>query len=377
LEKVNINLGQDEKVWSKEWGQLTPESEIRMGDFYGLRQWISKYTPRYGKVIEAGCGLGRYVFYFARMGIDIEGVDFSKETIEYLNQWKSKNNFDIEFKTGNITKLDYPDNSLSGYISLGVIEHFVEGPQKALAEAHRILRPGGVAIITTPNVSFSILSRRIKKNFKNTIKKILGKKVIKEPFYQYWYTPAKLKKFVEESGLKVSKCKGADLLFAFFEKADYSDVKIKEGTFGYKFSHKHENSFLSFLGSQSITISIKTADVMHCFLCGDLKAKKSSLSVYDVPICEKCSDKDTSGFYKKNKEAKYSGLYIINAPVLPVTKCKCDFCGEKYLTDELFEAFGFGKNVCSECLKLPDVNILLSNEFVKPVWRKRPINDNL
>jgi hypothetical protein len=60
--------------------------------------------------------------------------------------------------------------------------------------------------------------------------------------------------------------------------------------------------------------------------------------------------------------------------VLPVTKCICDFCKKEYLTDELFEDFGFGKNVCRDCLKIKDVNIVLSNDYVKPFWRRRPIN---
>lgn len=85
---MSNNIGQKQEVWDNEWGGLTPESEIQMWDFYGLRPWILKFTPRHGKIVEAGCGLGRYNFYFSRMGIDIEGVDFSKPTVEYLNSWK-------------------------------------------------------------------------------------------------------------------------------------------------------------------------------------------------------------------------------------------------------------------------------------------------
>jgi ubiquinone/menaquinone biosynthesis C-methylase UbiE len=368
------SIGQDESVWSNEWGQLTPESEIRMWDFYGLRHWISKYTPRFGKTIEAGCGLGRYVFYFSRMGIDIEGVDFSQPTIDYLNEWKVKNNFDVEFKKGNILNLDYPGNSLSGYISLGVIEHFIEGPQKALAEAYRVLRPGGVAIISTPSVSFNILIQKFKKSLKKIAKKILFRKSKPETFYQYWYRPGKLKKFVEGSGLKISRYGSADLLFAFCEAGNYSGKNITEGKFGYKYSNKYENSFLNFIGSQSITISVKTADKMHCFLCGKLEAELNSLNKYDVPVCSGCKTKNESGYYLKTSIAKYCAPYAINPPVKPVSKFECDFCGKEYLTDVIFEDYGFAKNVCNECLKINEINIRLTNEYVKPVWRKRMTN---
>jgi ubiquinone/menaquinone biosynthesis C-methylase UbiE len=368
---MNSSIGQDESVWSNEWEQLTPESKIRMRDFYGLRQWISKFTPRYGKVIEAGCGLGRYVIYFSEMGIDIEGVDFSQSTIDYLNEWKKKKNYDVLFKKGNIMNLDYEDNSLSGYISLGVVEHFIEGPKKALDEAFRVLRPGGIAIITTPSVSFYVFAQKLKKLIKNIAKKILLRKKTVKPFFQYWYRPGKLKRFVEDSGLKITVCKSADLLYAFCEMGNFSDKYIKEGSVGYKFSNKFETSFLRFLGSQSVTISVKKAENMHCFICGKLNAKDSSLRDFDVPICSGCSGKRNAKYYLKNRKTIFCSPYIINPPIKPIEKFKCDFCNKEYLSDELFEDFGFSKNVCKDCMKIPDVNIILTNEYVKPVWRKR------
>jgi len=368
---MNNDLGQNQNVWTNEWDRLTPESEIRMWDFYGLRNSILKFTPRFGKTIEAGCGLGRYVFYLSELGIDIEGVDFSGKTINFLNEWKRKNNFNVVFKEGNVLNLDYPDNSLSGYISLGVIEHFIEGPQKVLKEANRILRPGGVAIITTPNVSFSVWKKRFRNGIKNLIKRILFKKVIKEPFYQYWYNPKKLIGFVEDSGLKVTIGRGADLLFSFYENSNYSEAKIRKGSFGYNFSGKYENSFWSNFGAQSLTISVKVAEKMHCFFCGKLNAKPESLGKFVIPVCDECNKRRESEHYKKPDTTRFSLPYSINPSVIPVSKRNCDFCGIEYFTDEIFEDYGFSKNVCKTCLKLPEVNLKLSSEFVKPVWRKR------
>ena len=192
---MNENIGQKSSVWDDWWGGITPLSEIQMWDFYGGRQWVAKYTPRYGKVIEGGCGVGRYVFYLRRMGIEVEGVDFSDAVIEKLKIVKNEIEPTAVFKKGDVTNLPYNDNSLSGYLSFGVVEHFIEGPQKPIAEAFRALRPGGIAIITTPNISFLILYRNLKKQLKNVIKKIIGKTIIVPPFFQYEYRPSKLKKY--------------------------------------------------------------------------------------------------------------------------------------------------------------------------------------
>jgi hypothetical protein len=169
----------------------------------------------------------------------------------------------------------------------------------------------------------------------------------------------------------VSRYKSGDLLYSFFELGNNTEKYLKENTFGYNFSNKYENSILSFFGAQSVTISVKEAEDMHCFICGNLKAGLSSLKIYDVPVCSECSEKKQASYYLKNKKVKYNFPYIINPSLLSASKRNCDFCNKEYITDELFEDYGFGKNVCKDCLKIPEVNIELTNEYVKPVWRKR------
>ncbi len=369
--KSDIDIGQNANKWGMEWEKLTPESEIQMRDFYGLRQWILKFVPRFGRILEAGCGLGRYVFYLHRMGLDIEGIDFSKNSVDFLNEWKKKYNFSANIIHGDVTKLPYKNNFLSGYLSLGVIEHFIEGPQETLKEAYRILRPGGIAIISTPSISLNIFIRKTKRNIKKLIKRLILYKQEEEKFFQYWYRPKKLKKFVEAEGLKVTKYSGADLLYMFCEMGNYSGDNIKENSFAYKFSNKFENSFLSTIGSQSITISVKVDKTMYCFFCGKKKAGESSLLNFNIPVCLDCQEDKISDYYRKNVKPCFSSPYLINPPIKPPTIQNCDFCKKKYKTDVLFEDYGFSKNVCPKCIKIKEINLIISNKFLKPIWRKR------
>jgi ubiquinone/menaquinone biosynthesis C-methylase UbiE len=366
-----LNIGQKTETWDHLWKGQTPESEIQMWDFYGLRQWMLKFVSRYGKVVEAGCGLGRYVFYLSRLGIDIEGIDFSESTIQYLNGWEKDHHFGVDFRVGEVTALPYEDNSLSCYISLGVIEHFIEGPKMPLAEAYRVLRPGGIAVISTPSVSFNVFLRKSKRAIKNLIKRILRYRIEPEKFFQYWYRPAQLKKFVSESGLMVRQAKGGDLLYVFCERGGFSGKNIGEDTFAYKFSHRFEDTLLSYLGAQAITISVKAADRMFCFLCGENTANRSSLKKFDVPICGKCRDTALAAFYKKGRRSVFGAPYLIDPPVQPPDDEVCRFCRQTYRTDSLFEYDGFSVSVCPRCLKKPKVNILLANTRIQPIWRKR------
>lgn len=370
------NKGQKTESWSHFWQDLSPENEIKMWDYYGLRHWILKYTPRFGKVIEAGCGLGRYNFYLSKLGINIEGVDFESSTIQYLNKWKKENGFDdCEFIVGDVTNLPYDDNSLSGYISLGVIEHFIEGPQKPLAEALRVLRPGGIAIISTPSISWYIFYRDyIKQTIKNFLKKILRRKIIKHEFFQYWYRPNKLKNYVKAVGFYISRSEGADLLYSFIEASNFKIRRWTNKSLPVVVSNIFENTFFKNIGAQSIVIAIKVDEIMHCFLCGEKKATKFSLKKFDIPICNNCEKLSLSSFYLRNKSVKYHAKIKVFPEVTKNNTQICEFCRNEYTYNPLFENYGFTKNVCEDCLRRNDVNILLANTSIQPILRDRKSN---
>jgi SAM-dependent methyltransferase len=366
------SIGQDKEVWTEEWRHRTIESEIQMWDFFGTRPWILKYTPRFGKVIEAGCGLGRYVFLLNKFGIDIEGLDFSLETIEYLLEWQRNHDFNAQFKIGDITQLPYSDNLLSGYLSFGVIEHFIEGPQKPLQEAYRVLKPGGVAIITTPSKSWFYYYSIFLTNIKALIKGIIGIKKMDRPFFQYWYTPTQLKDFIEDAGFIVTRYGSTDMLYAFREYCKKFSIKLEKHKWLFTFSQKLEKTFLNKFSAQSVVIAIKPGQKLFCFLCGQENAEIDSLKDFDVPICNNPKCNSLANYYtKKTKNPKFNSPYIINPPLLKPEKRFCGISNLEYLTDCIFEDYGFSIPIHPEILKNPEINIKTSNLNLKPVWRNR------
>jgi len=84
--------------------------------------------------------------YYRRRGYDIEGIDFASNAIQQLKKYDPS----LPVQVGDVTALPHADNSIDAYYSGGVVEHFEGGPFKALAEAHRVLSPGGKLIITVP-----------------------------------------------------------------------------------------------------------------------------------------------------------------------------------------------------------------------------------
>jgi len=88
-------------------------------------------------------------------------------------------------------------------------------------------------------------------------------------------------------------------------------------------------------------------------------------------MCDKCKSKDIARYYIKGVLPKFAAPYLINPPIKKPTKEICEFSGEEYITDMLFEDYGFTKKVSPNLLKVSEVNIKLCNENLQPIWRKR------
>lgn len=120
--------------------------------------YILKYLPKSGKTVEAGCGLGRFVKYLSGRGYNIEGFEYNEEIVHTIKEIDPS----LKVIQGNILNMPYRPNSIDGVILLGVVEHFIDGCDKPLEEIYRVLKLGGIAIITVP--CFNLI-RRIKKYF--------------------------------------------------------------------------------------------------------------------------------------------------------------------------------------------------------------------
>lgn len=115
---------------------------------------IRKYLPRNGTILEAGCGWCRWVIYLGRLGYNIIGYDRSERALHDAKSFDAS----IKLVAGDLLPTGFDDNTFDAILSLGVVEHFREGPQEALRELKRILKPGGILILAVPaNNPFRIL----------------------------------------------------------------------------------------------------------------------------------------------------------------------------------------------------------------------------
>jgi SAM-dependent methyltransferase len=98
------------------------------------------------KVLEIGCGLGTDGAQFARAGADYTGVDLTEAAVSLARRNFELQNLPGEFRTADAENLDFPDDSFDLVYSHGVLHHTPD-TARAVREVHRVLRPGGRAVV--------------------------------------------------------------------------------------------------------------------------------------------------------------------------------------------------------------------------------------
>ena len=118
-------------------------------------RYLRKRLPS-GRILDAGCGHG-FFLKCAEKYYETFGTDISMYGIDQAKRISSKSYLQV----GNVYKCGYKDGVFDVVINFDVLEH-LEKPVNALREYNRILKIGGLLIISVPNVHS--IGKKWKKN---------------------------------------------------------------------------------------------------------------------------------------------------------------------------------------------------------------------
>ena len=134
--------------------ELSFQEEYR-GPFEQIKTRLSAYLLEVlavatagGEVLDIGCGRGEWLELLEENGITATGVDIDPASVEQCVE----KGLDARLLDGIEVMISAPANSHSVITAFHVIEHLpLESQLILISEAFRILRPGGVLLMETPN----------------------------------------------------------------------------------------------------------------------------------------------------------------------------------------------------------------------------------
>ncbi len=112
-------------------------------DVHLLDEFMGR-LPAHAKVLDAGCGAGIPISQKLSEHFQVTGVDFSEAQIELARKYVP----DASFLCQDMTSLSFPENTFDGICSYYAIIHIPREDHRALlANFHRMLKPGGLALL--------------------------------------------------------------------------------------------------------------------------------------------------------------------------------------------------------------------------------------
>jgi 2-polyprenyl-3-methyl-5-hydroxy-6-metoxy-1,4-benzoquinol methylase len=115
-------------------------------------------TVRPGERIgDVGCGTGEDAWRLAQAGADVIGVDVDEGFIEAARSKYAQSGLPLRFEIHDAYSIKHTDHSFDKLRYERVFQH-LDNPQRAIAEAHRLLKPGGdIQIVDADYFSLSFL----------------------------------------------------------------------------------------------------------------------------------------------------------------------------------------------------------------------------
>ena len=199
------------KKTKEDYNKIAPEfSATRYQTWKETEFLFNDYVMPGDKVLDLGCGNGRFFEFLEDKDIDYIGVDFSEKLIEIAKKKYPK----IKFQVADALNLPFPNNYFDKIYSIAVLHHIPSEKfrRQFLEEARRILKPNGFFILT-------VWETESKKNLnlfiKDTALRLTGKLEKGDTFrpwgnkdaerYFHYFSEKELTKLVKQTKFKIIK----------------------------------------------------------------------------------------------------------------------------------------------------------------------------
>ena len=173
----------------------------------GMALQMSAKIPANGKVLEIAPGPGYFCIELAKLGgYQITGLDISKSFVEIARRNAAQAGLKIDFREGNASAMPFKENTFDFTFCQAAFKNFSE-PVKAIAEMYRVLRPGGVSVISDlrRDASAEDLEREMKGMGLGPINQLMVRWTFKNTLLKNAYTVDEMRSMVAQTPFRECK----------------------------------------------------------------------------------------------------------------------------------------------------------------------------
>ena len=148
-------------------------------------------------VLEVGCGAGIDLMRFARAGAQVTGIDISDTALDLARAYFSQQDQPATLERMNGEAMSFPNDCFDAVYCHGVLPYTPE-PAIMVQELHRVLKPGGGAIVQTFNRRSWLfaLSKVMKVELEHTDAPV--SRLDRAEMFRSWFTPFARVQFITE-----------------------------------------------------------------------------------------------------------------------------------------------------------------------------------
>ena len=197
--KIYQPVGQAEtlETHGQSWAGESVAENLQLCEYQTIGPFLLKHLPKDGRILESGCGLGRWVFYLQQKGFNLIGIDLARPAVAMAKAYDPS----APILLDDVLHSQFPDGTFDAAISLGVVEHFEEGPQRALAELRRVLKHNGLLLISVP------VQNTLRRLFTNRLKDLYRwyrrRQGMSFTFEEYRFSQKEFRTYLEAAGFEI------------------------------------------------------------------------------------------------------------------------------------------------------------------------------
>jgi ubiquinone/menaquinone biosynthesis C-methylase UbiE len=184
---------------AKWYANLTKKA---LDDFRTLARQVSAQVPPDADVLEVAPGPGYFAIELAKLGgYRITGLDISKSFVEIAKRNAAQAGVQVDFRLGNASGMPFKSDSFDFLLCRAAFKNFA-APLGALREMHRVLKPGGRALIIDlrKDSSSESVARAVDEMKLGTVNRVLTKATFQFMLLKRAYTKRDFEQMISETG---------------------------------------------------------------------------------------------------------------------------------------------------------------------------------